>query len=113
MEIERESTEYIYIGVTGDVPSVGAEVAFLTAGSRPTAPDWNTAIIVDDAGDALWPDAQAAGVSGDYFVAILVGPENSGIDLSAGAPADYQVWVKLTDTTEVPVKVAPAAVEVQ
>lgn len=114
MEIQRESTEYIYFGVTGDVPSTGAEVAFLTAGSRPSGGDWETAILVNDDQHALWPDALAAGVDGDFFVAILIGTFGGGtVDLSAGAPADYQAWLRLTDAVEQPVRIAPATVEVQ
>lgn len=110
MEIDRDSTEYLYIGVTGEPPSVGAEVAFKAANVRPESGDWETAIVVEDSGDALWDDAVASGVSGDYFVARLVGPFNSNdVVLTAG---DYQCWVRLTDTTERPIRIAPAAVEV-
>jgi len=110
MQIDRDSTEYLFIGVTGEVPSVGAEVAFKTAAARPESGDWETALLVEDSGDALWADAQASGVTGDYFVARLVGPFNSNdVVLTAG---DYQVWLRLTDTTERPVRIAPAAVEV-
>ena len=115
MEIERESTEYVFFGVTGDVPSTSAEVAFLTAGSRPTGPDWESGVIVES-GDALWADFVATGLAGDYAVAILVGPFDSGggtnIDLSSGAPEDYQCWLQLTDTTERPVRIAPLTLEV-
>lgn len=110
MQIDRDSTEYIFIGVTGDVPVAGAEVAFMAAAARPTEPDWEDALIVDDAGDALWADAVASGVSGSYYVARLIGPFNSNdVVLTAG---DYQCWVRLTDTTERPIRIAPAALEV-
>lgn len=110
MEIDRDSTEYLYIGVTGEVPSASAEVAFVAAAARPIEGDWETAIIVDDAGDTLWDDAVASGVAGDYFVARLVGPfGGNDVVLTAG---DYQCWVRLTDTTERPIRIAPAAVEV-
>lgn len=110
MEIDRDSTEYLYVGVTGDVPSAGAEIAFMAPAARPTAGDWKVATIVDDAGDALWPDAVASGVVGDYYLARLVGSFNANpVVLTAG---DYQVWIRLTDTTERPVRIAPVAVEV-
>lgn len=110
MEIDRDSTEYLFVGVTGDVPSVGAEVAFVAPAARPEEGDWETALLVDDVGDALWDDAQASGVSGDYYVARLVGPFGANdVVLTAG---DYQVWLRLTDTTERPIRIAPAAVEV-
>ena len=111
MEIDRDSTEYLYIGVTGTVPSAGAKVAFMTPPTRPTAPSWKTATIVSSAAHALWDDALASGVSGDYYVAILVGAFGGGTVVLTG-PADYQAWLQLTDTTEQPVRVCPATVEV-
>ena len=110
MEIDRDSTEYLYIGWTGTPPSVSAEIAFLSAGVRPTESDWEDAIIVDDA-HALWLDAVASGVSGDYYAAILVGSFNGNTVVLSG-PAAYQPWCRLTDTTERPVRIAPVTVEV-
>lgn len=110
MEIDRDSTEYLYFGWTGNPPSVGAEVAFLAAGVRPTEPDWKDAIIVDDV-HTLWTDAVASGVEGDYYVAILVGSFGGNTVVLTG-PADYQPWNRLTDTTERPVRIAPVTVEV-
>lgn len=108
--MERESTEYVYIGITGDVPSVGVEVAFLAAGVRPTSPDWETAVLIDDSGHALWNEAIASGVTGDYFAACLIGAFGGGtVTLTAG---DYQVWVRITDVTEQPVKIAPVVLTV-
>jgi hypothetical protein len=111
MQIDRSSTEYLYIGVTGDVPSVSAEVAFVIPPARPAGGDWDTAIIVGSNAHALWDDAQASGVTGDYYVAILVGSFGGGTVVLTG-PADYQAWLRLTDTTEQPVRIAPATVEV-
>lgn len=108
--LERESTEYLYIGVTGDPPSVGADVAYLAAGQRPTVDDWHEAVVVSDSGHALWADAVASGVTGDYYVARLVGPFG-GNDLTL-EPGDYQPWVRLTDTTEQPVRIAPEVLEI-
>lgn len=108
--IQVESTEYIYIGVTGTPPTAGAELAFLPAGSRPAEQDWHDATIVVDDQDALWADAQASGVTGDYYVALLIGSfGETGVELAAN---DYQVWVRLTDTIERPVRIAPVALEV-
>lgn len=108
--IERETTEYLYIGATGDVPSTGAEVAFLAAGVRPTDLDWETAVVVDSDVHALWADAVASGVTGDFYIARLVGSYNGNtVVLTQG---DYQVWVRLTDDTERPVRIAPVALEV-
>lgn len=108
--LQRESTEYVYIGVTGDIPSVGAEVAFLDAGTRPTT-EWSTAIIVDDDQHVLWDDAIASGATGNYFLARLIGSFGSGgVELTQGT---YQAWVRLTDTDEQPVLIAPEAVDIQ
>lgn len=109
-QIQRESTEFVYIGASGDVPSVGAEVAFLAAGVRPTEPDWETGTLVTSDADPLWADAVASGATGDYFVAILVGSFGGNtVDPGAG---DYVVWLRLTDTTEQPVLIAPQPLEV-
>lgn len=107
--MQRESTEYIYTGITGDEPSVGAECAFMEAASRPLEADWNTAIVVNDQ-SALWTDATSSGVTGDYYVAILIGSfGGTGVELTAG---DYQVWIRLTDSIEQPVRIAPEALEI-
>src|SRR5690625_761112 len=107
--MQAESTEFVFIGVNGSVPSVGAEVAFLTQGARPQAGDWETAAVVTSEADPLWSDAVASGVKGDYYVAILVGPfGDTGVTVE---PDDYQVWLRLTDTIEQPVRIAPTALE--
>jgi hypothetical protein len=108
--MERESTEYIYVGITGNVPATGVEMAFLTAGVRPTSPDWETAVLIGSDVHALWNEAVASGVTGDYFAACLIGAFGGGtVTLSAG---DYQVWLRITDTTEQPVKIAPVVLTV-
>lgn|SRR5690606_33989625 len=108
--LQQETTEYIYVGVTGTPPSDGGELAFLAAGSRPQEQDWEEAELVSGEGHPLWDDARASGAAGDYYVAVLVGGyQNAGVVLS---PGDYQVWVRLTDTTERPVRIAPEALEV-
>lgn len=110
MEIDRDSTEYLYFGWTGDPPSVGAEVAFLTSGVRPIEADWENAIIVNDQ-HVLWNDAVASGVTGDYYIAILVGSFGGNPVVLTGE-TDYQPWNRLTDVTERPVRIAPISVEV-
>lgn len=110
MEIDRDSTEYLYFGWTGDTPFAGAEVAFMSAGARPTEPDWETAIVVTEV-HALWADAVASGVQGDYYIAILVG-SFGGNTVVLTAATDYQPWNRLTDVTERPVRIAPITVEV-
>lgn len=107
VQIQRESTEYLYVGITGDPPAVTQELAFKDAAERPIEDDWEEAVLVDDSSDALWTDANAA-TTGDYFLAILLGPF-SGLELS---PGDYQVWVRLTDAVERPVRIVPVALEV-
>lgn len=107
--MQRESTEYIYLGVSGDVPSVGAECAFLIAGVRPTGGDWKTATIVES-GDPLYASAVSSGATGAYFVAIKIGAFSGGtVVLTAG---DYQIWVRLTDATEQPVRIAGEVLEI-
>lgn len=108
MAIQRESTEYLFVGISGDAPSVDQELAFLEAGMRPTEMDWETAILVES-GHPLFDDASAL-ASGDYFLAILIGDyDTNPFSLS---PGDYQIWVRLTDDPEQPVRIAPATLEV-
>lgn len=107
--MQRESTEFLYIGVGGTVPT-SAEVAFLAAGVRPTTPDWHAASLVTSNADPLWNDAVASGAVGSYYVAILVGSfGGTGIVL---AQASYQVWLRLTGAVERPVRIAPTVLEV-
>lgn len=108
--LQRETTEYIYIGVDGDTVDGDAELAFLDAEQRPDTADWTSAIKVEDDQHELWEDAQSSGVGGDWFIARLVG------DFGAGGlvlePGDYQPWVRLTDETERPVRLAPVTLEI-
>jgi hypothetical protein len=109
VQIDRDSTEYLYFGVTGTAP-LSASVAFLVPPARPTAPDWKAAIIIPDNLHALWDDAQASGVTGNYFLAILVGSFGGGtVVLTVNT---YQPWVRLTDVVEQPIRIAPVTVEV-
>jgi hypothetical protein len=107
--LQRETTEYVYMGFTGNVPSVGAEVAFLAAGVRPTT-EWSAATLIPNNSHPLWDDAVSSGITGDYYVARLVGSfSGTGVTLT---PGDYQPWVRLTDTIERPVRIAPVAVTI-
>lgn len=107
--LQRETTEYVYMGFTGTVPSVGAEVAFLAAGVRPST-EWTAATLVNNNTHPLWNDAVASGVTGNYYVARLVGSfGGTGVVLT---PGDYQPWVRLTGATERPVRIAPVTVTI-
>ena len=108
--LQNESTEYVFVGVTGDPPGVDQEIAFLEQPNRPGSEDWEEAVLVDDSQHALWGDAQASGATGDYFLARLVGSfGDNDVSLSPGL---YQVWIRLTDTVERPVRIAPVALEI-
>jgi len=109
--LQIESTEYLYVGLSGDVPSDGVEIAFMASGARPTSGDWTTATVVTSDSDPLWSDAVSSGASGDYYAARLVGSYGGNdVTLDAG---DYQVWIRATDTTEQPVRIAPQSLEVE
>ena len=108
--MQRETTEYVYIGVEGDTVSGDVEVAFLDAEQRPDTGDWSAAEKVDSDSHDLWDDAQSSGVAGDWYAARLIGDFGTGgLELT---PGDYQVWLRLTDDTERPVRIAPVTVEI-
>jgi len=109
--LQRETTEYVYIGVTGDKVSGVAEVAFLDAAQRPTESDWSEAIKVEDDTHPLWADAFASEVEGDWYIARLVGTFGAGGGLDL-APGPYQPWSRLTDDIERPVRIAPVTLEI-
>lgn len=98
------STDYLYFGVTGGVPSGDAQVAFIatSVGTPPAELDWKTAIKVES-DHALYADASTrSGLEGDWFVAILLGAFGTGgVELTANT---YDVYVRLTDVTEQPVR---------
>lgn len=108
--LQRETTEYVYLGIVGSVPSVGSEFAFLDAGVRPTDSDWSAATLVPNSSHPLWLDAKATGLAGDYYLARLVG--SYGGNTVILAPGDYQMWLRQTDIVERPVRIAPISVEV-
>lgn len=106
LTVQRESTEYLYVGITGTPPDT-ADLAFLPAAVRPGDSDWHTAILVTDE-HPLWDDARGTGIAGDYYAAALVGPDG-GIELTAGF---YRVWARLDDADETPVKIAPDTLKI-
>lgn len=109
--LQRETTEYVYIGITGSTVSGEVEVAFTTPDMRPAGGDWYSAEKIEDDTHALWDDAQGSGVEGDWYIARLVGEyQNNEVVLD---PEDYQVWVRLTDDAERPVRIAPVVLEIQ
>lgn len=110
ISLQRETTEFVYVGVTGDLITGDAEVAFLDAELRPTSSDWSTAIKVENDQHELWEDAQASGVGGDWFIARLIG--DFGVGGLVLEPGDYQPWVRLEDETERPVRLAPVTLEI-
>lgn len=114
IQLDTDSTEYIYLGITGTAPSVSAEMAFLAAGTRPSSGDWNLVVIVADSSDPLWADAVASGATGSYYLAQLIGSfvGTSGIVGITLAVGDYQVWLRLTGDIERPVRIAPVTMEI-
>lgn len=86
------STEYIECKVSAFNPATSASIdlssdtvqmAFTAPGVEPVSSDWKSAI---------WTFPGVAG--------ILVGPGAGGLPL---APGDYDQWIKVTDSPEVPV----------
>jgi len=57
----------------------------------------------NDTTGASWVAASWETVSGSYYARCLVGPGGGVTTLTAG---DYSVWVKITDSPEVPIKKA-------
>lgn len=91
------STEYVRARVTAKEAGVpvdptgdDVEMAFVAAGSEPTAPDWLT---------GGWEtDASVSPVA--YKARVAVGPDGD-ITLPAGR---YTAWVRIHDLPEVPVR---------
>lgn len=75
---------------TGDV----VEVAFKLPGVDPAGPDWHA---------ASWETAGTA-----YYARLLVGPVG-GLVLAVGT---YIMWIRITDSPEVPVLDAPGFVRI-
>lgn len=88
------STQYIQVpvdttsdGFPYDPTADPVSMAFTVSGN-PSDADWHT---------ALWHDLPPTG----YVVRCLVGPANGGVVLPVGL---YGMWVRITDSPEVPVE---------
>jgi len=91
----RQSTlslQYVTAQITvqaGNPTADTVQFAFTTAGADPQPSDWKT---------GSW--ATVTGLpTGVYVAQCLVGPSGA-VQLTAGT---YQVWVKITDSPEIPV----------
>lgn len=97
VQMFRISTEYVWwrIQTPHDLSSAQAEVACLiNPGDIPATGDWKSASLIS-------PDDETFG-DGSWWVKVLIGPQNDGIELDQ--PGDYQTWVKIIDSPEVPVR---------
>lgn len=86
MKISALSTEYLTVPFTADVTAAsidGVELALLPNDDPPIEADWVTATIVGET------------------ARVLVGPLE--IPLTKGS---WRVWVRITDTPEIPVEMA-------
>jgi hypothetical protein len=93
VEISSASTQNIYVEVTaqiGDVIIVPTSdpvyMAFCANRVTPVPSNWNT---------ASWT---TSGTS--YYATCLVGSQNGGVNLATGT---YVVWIKISDSPEIPV----------
>jgi hypothetical protein len=92
-KIPAVSVEYVHVPVTSDVQldTQAVQIVFLGATASPT-----------DA--TTWNDAEWEGSAGTTRSArILIG---TGSDVGELAAGTWSVWVKVTDTPEVPVRSA-------
>ena len=91
------STEYVPVHVRATINGVSnadptadtAQMAFLPVGTNPGVSDWHA---------ASWTTIPATPET-IYIAQCLVGPSGT-VTLTAGT---YQVWVKITDSPEIPV----------
>ena len=91
------SKEYVRVRVVAEASGVAVnptadvvEMAFISGDTEPTSPDWKSASWETDA--TTDPDT--------YYARCLVGPGGT-VTLADGL---YQVWVRVTDSPEIPVK---------
>lgn len=87
LSMSRLSREYVFVDIetVDDLSTATSEVAFMAAEAIPTVSDWHPADLV-----------------GTWSVRILVGPGSANaVEL---APGDYQIWVKIIDFPEAPVR---------
>lgn len=97
LTIASSSTEYVNVPV--QVTEAGSPynptadpvyMAFIAGPVQPTLSQFNTGSFVTT-------------VQGTYYARCLVGPSNSGVIL---APGLYTIWVKITDSPEIPIRPA-------
>ena len=93
--ISRLTTEYLFWDITtpNDLSSSTVELAFMDSPNNiPESSDWLSADLID--------------APAEPKIRKLVGPENDGHDLtpSSSNEEDYQVWAKVIDNPEVPVR---------
>jgi hypothetical protein len=90
LKISTQSTEYVKVQVTrdnGSDPTTDTvAMAFVADGVTPSVGDFKS---------SSWQT-----INGKYFARCLIGPTGV-VQLTAGL---YVVWVKVTDSPEVPVK---------
>lgn len=92
LRIEVDSLQYVKVKVSANVNGAAhdptgdtVKMAFTDRFTNPVAGDWKTAV---------WETE-----NGSYYAKCLVGPGGT----VALAADDYKVWVKVTDSPEVPI----------
>lgn len=84
----RVRTDATLKGQPYDPSGDTVQLAFMPAGQQPASGDWHP---------ATWETLPGP----QYNALCLVGPANGGVSLPVGV---YQVWIKVTDSPEVPVE---------
>lgn len=90
LTMSRLSREYVFLDVTtpNDLAGATAEVAFIgTPEGIPAPADWEAATLL---------------LATTWRIRVLVGPGH--LDAVELSPGDYQVWAKITDSPEMPVR---------
>lgn len=80
------------------------KVRVTAGGADPTQDTVQMAVTLQGAEPSVWSAASWTSVNGVYYATVLVGPGSSLGSLAVGT---YSVWVKVTDTPEVPVLKSP------
>lgn len=98
LAVSKASTEYIRVpmsseraGAPYDPTGDTVQMAFLAGAGPPADADWKT---------ASW-DTDATTYPATYWAQCLIGPAGGTVTLTAGV---WSVWVKVTDSPEVPVR---------
>lgn len=98
LSVSRASTEYIRVpmaseraGAPYDPTGDTVVMAFLAGAGPPESGDWKT---------ASW-DTDATTYPPTYLAQCLIGPTGGTVTLTAGI---WTVWVRVTDSPEIPVK---------